>query len=40
MLDAAIRATNAQFDDSDILRRLEVRLLEVRTGHGQLSVGL
>ncbi|KAK3602163.1 hypothetical protein CHS0354_029168 [Potamilus streckersoni] len=29
ILETAIRATNAQFDDSDILARLDVRLLEV-----------
>ncbi|ELU14115.1 hypothetical protein CAPTEDRAFT_224608 [Capitella teleta] len=29
ILESAIRATNAQFDDSDILKRLDVRLLEV-----------
>ncbi|CAL1545342.1 unnamed protein product [Lymnaea stagnalis] len=32
ILETAIRATNAQFDDSDILRRLDVRLLEVSPG--------
>uniref|UniRef100_T1JNK7 Uncharacterized protein n=1 Tax=Strigamia maritima TaxID=126957 RepID=T1JNK7_STRMM len=31
-LEAAIRATNAQFDDPDILKRLDVRLLEVSPG--------
>lgn len=30
ILETAIRATNAQFDDPDILKRLDVRLLEVR----------
>ena len=29
ILETAIRATNAQYDDSDILKRLDVRLLEV-----------
>jgi len=29
ILESAIRATNAQYDDADILRRLDVRLLEV-----------
>ena len=29
ILETAIRATNAQFDDADILKRLDVRLLEV-----------
>jgi len=29
ILETAIRATNAQYDDADILRRLDVRLLEV-----------
>ena len=29
ILETAIRATNAQFDHSDILKRLDVRLLEV-----------
>jgi len=33
ILETAIRATNAQFDDADILRRLDVRLLEVGTHH-------
>ncbi|XP_021351512.1 gamma-tubulin complex component 3-like [Mizuhopecten yessoensis] len=32
ILETAVRATNAQFDDSDILKRLDVRLLEVSTG--------
>ncbi|KAL3847372.1 hypothetical protein ACJMK2_018287 [Sinanodonta woodiana] len=32
ILETAIRATNAQFDDSDILARLDVRLLEVSPG--------
>lgn len=30
ILETAIRGTNAQFDDADILKRLDVRLLEVR----------
>jgi len=30
ILETAIRATNAQYDDADILKRLDVRLLEVR----------
>jgi len=30
ILESAIRATNAQYDDADILKRLDVRLLEVR----------
>jgi len=30
ILETAVRATNAQYDDADILRRLDVRLLEVR----------
>ena len=29
ILETAVRATNAQFDDPDILKRLDVRLLEV-----------
>lgn len=29
-LEAAIRATNAQFDHTDLLQRLDVRLLDVR----------
>ena len=33
ILETAIRATNAQFDDADILKRLDVRLLEVDTTH-------
>ncbi|XP_064615668.1 gamma-tubulin complex component 3 homolog [Liolophura sinensis] len=32
ILETAIRATNAQFDDTDILKRLDVRLLEVSPG--------
>ncbi|CAJ0868824.1 6386_t:CDS:10, partial [Entrophospora sp. SA101] len=31
-LEAAIRASNAQYDDPDILRRLDVRLLEISYG--------
>ena len=29
LLEAAIRATNAQFDDPEALKRLDCRLLEV-----------
>ena len=29
ILETAVRATNAQYDDADILKRLDVRLLEV-----------
>lgn len=29
VLEAAIRATNAQFEDPDIIKRLDCRLLEV-----------
>lgn len=29
VLEAAVRATNAQYDDPDILKRLDCRLLEV-----------
>ena len=29
ILETAVRATNAQYDDVDILKRLDVRLLEV-----------
>ncbi len=32
MLETAIRATNAQFEDPDILERLDVRLLDVQPG--------
>ncbi|XP_060039852.1 gamma-tubulin complex component 3, partial [Erinaceus europaeus] len=32
ILETAVRATNAQFDSPDILRRLDVRLLEVSPG--------
>jgi len=32
LLEAAIRATNAQFDDADILKRLDCRLLEISPG--------
>ena len=35
LLEAAIRATNAQFEHPDILKRLDCRLLEV--GIGQFS---
>ncbi|KAF9932969.1 Gamma-tubulin complex component 3 [Mortierella alpina] len=31
-LEAAIRSSNAQYDDPDILRRLDVRLLEISPG--------
>ena len=30
--ESAVRATNAQYDDQDILDRLDVRLLEVSPG--------
>ena len=33
ILETAIRTTNAQYDDKDILGRLDVRLLE--TSHGE-----
>lgn len=32
LLEAAIRATNAQFDDSETLKRLDCRLLEISPG--------
>jgi len=32
VLESAIRATNAQFEDEDILNRLDVRLLEQSPG--------
>ncbi|XP_065644166.1 gamma-tubulin complex component 3 homolog isoform X3 [Hydra vulgaris] len=32
LLETAIRATNAQFDDQDILKRLDCRLLEISPG--------
>jgi len=32
ILESAVRATNAQYDDADILKRLDVRLLEVSPG--------
>ncbi|XP_014825650.1 PREDICTED: gamma-tubulin complex component 3 isoform X2 [Poecilia mexicana] len=32
ILETAVRATNAQFDNSEILKRLDVRLLEVSPG--------
>ena len=32
VLESAIRATNAQFEDQDILNRLDVKLLEVSQG--------
>ncbi|KAI8605941.1 Spc98 family-domain-containing protein [Dissophora ornata] len=31
-LETAIRSSNAQYDDPDVLRRLDVRLLEISTG--------
>ncbi|CAG8720812.1 18621_t:CDS:10, partial [Dentiscutata erythropus] len=37
-LEAAIRASNAQYDDPDILRRLDVRLLEVSLGEAGWDV--
>ncbi len=32
ILETAIRATNAQFEDPDILERLDVRLLDIQPG--------
>ena len=32
ILETAIRATNAQFEDPEILERLDVRLLEIQPG--------
>jgi gamma-tubulin complex component 3 len=32
VLESAIRATNAQFEDEDILKRLDVRFLELSPG--------
>ncbi|EDV25710.1 uncharacterized protein TRIADDRAFT_23488, partial [Trichoplax adhaerens] len=32
VLETAIRATNAQYDDADIIKRLDIRLLEVSPG--------
>lgn len=32
ILETAIRSTNAQFEDKDILSRLDVRLLEISPG--------
>ncbi len=32
ILETAVRATNAQYDDADIIARLDVRLLEVSPG--------
>ena len=32
ILETAIRATNAQYEDKDILSRLDVRLLEISPG--------
>ncbi|CAG8587260.1 2028_t:CDS:10, partial [Scutellospora calospora] len=37
-LEAAIRASNAQYDDPDILRRLDVRLLESSSGEAGWDV--
>ncbi|CAG8503370.1 7710_t:CDS:10 [Gigaspora rosea] len=37
-LESAIRASNAQYDDPDILRRLDVRLLEVSFGEAGWDV--
>ena len=40
ILETAVRATNAQFDSPEILKRLDVRLLEVPTlGPGQRPHG-
>uniref|UniRef100_A0A8D0GVV7 Tubulin gamma complex component 3 n=1 Tax=Sphenodon punctatus TaxID=8508 RepID=A0A8D0GVV7_SPHPU len=38
ILETAVRATNAQFDNPEILKRLDVRLLEVLQGHFFLSI--
>ena len=38
ILETAVRATNAQYDNAEILKRLDVRLLEVR-GSAWLYVG-
>jgi gamma-tubulin complex component 3 len=32
ILETAIRATNAQYEDPDILERLDVRLLDIQPG--------
>ena len=34
ILETAIRATNAQFEDPEILERLDVRLLDSQDGKG------
>ena len=31
ILETAVRSSNAQYDDPEVLNRLDVRLLEVRT---------
>ena len=36
-LEASVRATNAQYDDNDILQRLDVRILEVKIIHMELT---
>lgn len=37
ILETAVRATNAQFDNPEILKRLDVRLLEVFLSHFSIS---
>lgn len=37
ILETAVRATNAQFDNAEILKRLDVRLLEVTGGIARYS---
>ncbi|KAF9207903.1 Gamma-tubulin complex component 3 [Haplosporangium sp. Z 27] len=37
-LESAIRSSNAQFDDPDILRRLDVRMLEITSGESGWDV--
>lgn len=39
ILETAVRATNAQFDNAEILKRLDVRLLEVM-GDNAIYFGL
>ena len=38
ILETAIRATNAQYEDKDILSRLDVRLLEISPGELEGSI--
>lgn len=38
ILETAIRATNTQYEDPDILDRLDVRLLDIQPGKGKRCI--